>query len=67
MFAFATMDVAFGLRHNLDAFIFYKGAGGPDAEFEDISYWVNVMKVVGLFSCETVVLIGLFQRQLTSK
>ena len=45
MFIFATFDVAFGLRHNLDAFIFYKGAGGPNAEFQDISYWVNVMKV----------------------
>ena len=45
MAVFATLDVAFGLRHNLDAFIFYKGPGGADAEFEDISYWVNVMKV----------------------
>ena len=45
MFVFATLDVAFGLRHVLDAFIFYHGSGGPDAEFEDISYWVNVMKV----------------------
>ena len=45
MFVFATLDVAFGLRHNLDAFIFYKGTGGANAEFEDISYWVNVMKV----------------------
>lgn len=47
MFIFATFDVAFGLRHNLDAFIFYKGPGGAIAEFEDISYWVNVMKVGG--------------------
>jgi hypothetical protein len=45
MCTFATMDVSFGLRHNLDAFIFYKGPGGPNAEFEDISYWVNVMTV----------------------
>lgn len=45
MFLFATFDVAFGLRHNLDAFIFYKGSGGPTEEFKDISYWVNVMKV----------------------
>lgn len=49
MFIFATFDVSFGLRHNLDAFIFYKGSGGPDAEFEDISYWVNVMKVGVIF------------------
>ena len=45
MFVFATLDVAFGLRHNLDAFIFYHGPGGPDGEFDDISDWVNVMKV----------------------
>lgn len=45
MALFATLDVAFGLRHNLDAFVFYSGPGGADAEFEDISYWVNVMKV----------------------
>jgi len=42
---FATLDVAFGLRHVLDAFIFYKGPGGAATELEDISYWVNVMKV----------------------
>ncbi|KAJ4469978.1 hypothetical protein C8J55DRAFT_537743 [Lentinula edodes] len=41
---FATLDVAFGLRHNLDAFIYYKGQGGAVAELQDISYWVNVMK-----------------------
>ena len=45
MFVFSTSDVAFSLRHNLIAFIYYKGAGGPDGEFEDISYWVNVMDV----------------------
>ena len=36
--------VAFGLRHNLDAFVFYQGPGGAAAEFGNISYWVNVMK-----------------------
>lgn len=46
MFIFATFDVAFGLRHNLDAFIFYKGPGGPTEEFQDIGYWVNIMKTV---------------------
>ena len=38
--------MAFGLRHNLDAFVFYAGPGGPTAELSDISYWVNVMKAV---------------------
>ena len=51
MFTFATMDVSFGLRHNLDAFIFYHGPGGPNVEFWNISYWVNVMKV---YSCPIV-------------
>ncbi|PSR99323.1 hypothetical protein PHLCEN_2v4136 [Hermanssonia centrifuga] len=46
MFIFATFDVAFGLRHNLDAFIFYHGEGGAAKEFSDISYWVNIMKTV---------------------
>ncbi|THG93988.1 hypothetical protein EW026_g7390 [Hermanssonia centrifuga] len=46
MAIFSTLDVSLGLRHNLDAFIFYKGPGGPDAEFDNISYWVNVMKTV---------------------
>ncbi|KAH7882652.1 hypothetical protein F5I97DRAFT_1816635 [Phlebopus sp. FC_14] len=41
---FATLDVAFGLRHNLDAFVYYTGPGGATAEFANISYWVNVMK-----------------------
>ena len=50
MAIFATLDLALGLRHNLDAFVFYKGPGGPSAEFDDISYWVNVMKVRGLFA-----------------
>ncbi len=39
-------SVAFGLRHNLDAFIFYHGEGGAAKEFSDISYWVNIMKTV---------------------
>jgi hypothetical protein len=56
MCVFATSDLAFRLLHNLDAFIFYKGPGGPDVEFEDISYWVNVMKVgVFLLSVNAVI------------
>ncbi|KAH7889178.1 hypothetical protein F5I97DRAFT_1934143 [Phlebopus sp. FC_14] len=42
---FATLDVAFGLRHLLDAFVYYQGPGGPAEELSDISYWVNVMKI----------------------
>ena len=46
MFTFATLDIAFGLRFNLDAFIYYTGPGGAIQEFAKISYWVNVMKSV---------------------
>ncbi|KAF9263823.1 hypothetical protein L218DRAFT_944281 [Marasmius fiardii PR-910] len=42
----ATIDVAFGLRHILDAFVYYKGPGGAAEELQNISYWVNVMKTV---------------------
>lgn len=48
MLTFTTLDVSFGLKHVLDAFVFYHGSGGADAEFENISYWVNVMKVRSL-------------------
>ena len=40
----ATLEMAFGLLHNLQAFIWYTGSGGAVAEFEDISNWVNVMR-----------------------
>ncbi|KAF9000140.1 hypothetical protein BDQ17DRAFT_1245907 [Cyathus striatus] len=43
MFFFGTMDVALGLRHNLEAFVY--NAGGPEEEFNRISEWVNVMKI----------------------
>ncbi|KAH7882636.1 hypothetical protein F5I97DRAFT_1931247 [Phlebopus sp. FC_14] len=34
---FATLDVALGLRHNLDAFVYYTGPDGAAAEFANIS------------------------------
>lgn len=46
MFIFGTLDVAFHLRHNLDAFV---GAPNPQAvldHFNDTSNWINVMKMV---------------------
>ncbi|KAF8652581.1 hypothetical protein AX16_004334 [Volvariella volvacea WC 439] len=52
MFTFASLDVAFGLRHNLDAFVAYDG--DPIEEFEKISYWVNVMKM-GCYVAQTFV------------
>jgi hypothetical protein len=44
MFIFASMDVAFGLQHNIDAFIYFDG--DPIDEFSDTSNWINVMKMV---------------------
>jgi hypothetical protein len=44
MFAFASLDVAFHLRHNLDVFIV--STGDPIVEFEHTSNWLNVMKMV---------------------
>ena len=38
--------VAFGLRHNLEAFIFAKGADGAEMEFGIMNNWVNIMKTV---------------------
>lgn len=44
MFIFASLDVAFGLRHNLVAFIQFQG--DPIVEFTKTSNWLNVMKMV---------------------
>jgi len=38
-------DTGVGLAHNIDAFIKYKGPGGSDEHFHNISNWVNVAKV----------------------
>ena len=44
MFSFASLDVAFGLRHNIEAFVYFQG--GAIEDFQKLSYWVNVMKMV---------------------
>jgi hypothetical protein len=44
LFVFATLDVILGFVHNLQAFIFYTGPGGSDAEFTNISDIINIMK-----------------------
>lgn len=46
MALFGTFNIAFALRFNLDAFIWYKGHDGPTGEFENLSYWVDTMKTV---------------------
>ncbi|KAF8962903.1 hypothetical protein BDZ97DRAFT_1823341 [Flammula alnicola] len=43
MFTFATMDVSFHLRHNLEAFVYFNG--GAIEIFNDTSNWINVMKM----------------------
>lgn len=46
MLVIATVDVAFSFRSVLDAFIFYKGSGGPNAAFESRAYLpVHAIKV----------------------
>jgi hypothetical protein len=45
MCSFATLDVAVGLLHNIQAFVLYKGSGGAAEEFSNISDWVNITKV----------------------
>ncbi|KAF5376458.1 hypothetical protein D9615_008606 [Tricholomella constricta] len=44
MFVFGTMDVAFGLQHNIEAFIQFEG--DPIDEFNNTADWINVMKMV---------------------
>ncbi|KAF8579889.1 hypothetical protein K439DRAFT_348554 [Ramaria rubella] len=43
MFIVATLGVTSLLKRNFDAFIWYHGPGGSDAEFEDISNPINVL------------------------
>ncbi|KAG6908537.1 hypothetical protein DXG01_004308 [Tephrocybe rancida] len=44
MFVFATLDVALGLQHNIEAFVSFQG--DPIEEFTDASNWINVVKMV---------------------
>ena len=52
MFVIASLDVAFHLRHNLEAFIWYNG---PAIEnFNKTSSWINVVKM-GCYVAQTFV------------
>ncbi|RDB21603.1 hypothetical protein Hypma_011202 [Hypsizygus marmoreus] len=44
MFIFGSLDVAFGLQHNIEAFIYFQG--DPIDEFNNNSNWLVVMKMV---------------------
>ncbi|KAF9529969.1 hypothetical protein CPB83DRAFT_811692 [Crepidotus variabilis] len=52
MFIIATLDVAFQFRHNLEAFIYFKG--DPIDEFNKTSYWLNVV-VMGCYVAQVFV------------
>lgn len=55
MLLFGSLDVAFGLRHNLDAFVYQFAKGvQPKDEFAKISKWVNVMKFAN-YSAQTFI------------
>jgi hypothetical protein len=43
--AVSVIDCCMGLKHNMDAFVYYDGPGGSDEHFHNISNWVNVAKV----------------------
>ena len=40
------MDKSLQLRHMLDAFVYYKGPGGPPGLLNDTRNWVNFTKTV---------------------
>ncbi|KAF9530720.1 hypothetical protein CPB83DRAFT_868422 [Crepidotus variabilis] len=52
MFILATLDVAFHLRHNLEAFIYFNG--NPIDDFDQTSYWLNVVSM-GCYVAQTFV------------
>lgn len=55
MLIFGSLDVAFGLRQNLDAFVYQFAKGvDPADEFGRISKWINVMKFAN-YSVQTFI------------
>ena len=52
MFLFASLDVAFHLRHNLEAFIWFDG--DPIEDFDKTSSWINVISM-GFYVAQTFV------------
>ena len=53
MFIIASLDVAFHLRHNLQAFVWNNGLGAIE-EFNKTSNWLNVVKM-GCYVAQTFV------------
>ncbi|KAJ7205008.1 hypothetical protein GGX14DRAFT_543993 [Mycena pura] len=46
LFVVGTFDVIIGLVHNLQAFVFFKGAGGAAQELMNISNWIDVARSI---------------------
>jgi hypothetical protein len=45
MFVIGTLDLVLLFKRVLDAFVGYRGPGGPDARLKEISDWVNPARV----------------------
>src|ERR1700743_1260289 len=56
-------DKALQLQHMLDAFVYYKGPGGPLAELSDTSYWVNSLKTL-VYATQTWIGDGVLVRRI---
>jgi hypothetical protein len=50
LFLVATICQSLLVYHNFEAFIRYKGAGGPEGRFTEPNNWVNVVRVSSLLS-----------------
>lgn len=53
MFVVASVDIALNLLHDLNAFIYYQGPGGPIGEFSKISHWIQITRVSTTYSAGT--------------
>jgi len=41
------------LRHILEAFVYYKGPGGPEQQLNDAGYWINPAKSI-IYALQTL-------------
>ena len=47
-------SVAFGLEHDLQAFVFYKGPGGAIEQLYQLTDWVTIMKSIDYFALTSI-------------
>ena len=45
VFLLCTVDLGFGFYHDVNAFVLYQGPGGPTEAFEELSSWLDVIRV----------------------